>query len=164
MPKNNNEEKNKSLLDKGFNLIVKAFNKQKNEYTNKIYELEDKINKLKEENSTYKNKLTILHKKLSKISKTVCDLDIEKEDENQNILINQELNTLNNNTNYQKDPKLNNFMNQKSILIKKNNLLQNKNNNFSSFIGETKLSQIPKKEEDTIEHKYKKKWNTKSFQ
>ena len=43
-------------------------------------------------------------------------------------------------------------MNQKSILIKKNNLLQNQNNNFSSFIGETKLSQIPKKEEDTIEH------------
>ena len=40
MPKTNKEQKDQSLLDKGFKIILCAFNEQKKEYSKNIVQLE----------------------------------------------------------------------------------------------------------------------------
>ena len=80
MRKNNKEQKEQSLLDKGFKIILCAFNEQKKEYSKNILQLELEIKKLKEENYIYKNKLSLLQQKLNSLSKTVCILDGDAEE------------------------------------------------------------------------------------
>ncbi len=135
MQNSNNVQIEQNLLDKGFNIIICAFNEQKKEYTKNILQLESELKKLKEENYIYKNKLTILQQKLNTLSKTVCDLDIEKE-ESKNQMENKipeskkgmATVSIEHNNLYRKRKK-NNSVNNKFSLYK-NFLLQNKNFNF----------------------------------
>ena len=140
MPKNNNEQNDQSLLDKGLKIIICAFNEQKKEYSKNILELETEIKKLKEENYIYKNKLTILQQKLNSLSKTVCDLDIEAEEAKNQVEkkiseSNKVMSTVNNeyrnNININRNRKKNSSVGNKFTLYK-NFLLQNKNYNFGS--------------------------------
>ena len=135
MQNSNNAQIEQNLLDKGFNIIICAFNEQKKEYTKNILQLESELKKLKEENYIYKNKLTILQQKLNTLSKTVCDLDIEKE-ESKNQMENKipeskkAMATVSiEHNNLYRNRKKNNSVNNKFSLYK-NFLLRNKNFNF----------------------------------
>ena len=136
MPKNNNEQNEQTLLDRGLKIIICAFNEQKKEYSKNILQLETEIKKLKEENFIYKNKLTILQQKINTLSKTVCDLDIEAEEAKNQVEKNvteskRIMATVNNEyrNNINKTRKKNSSVGNKFTLYK-NFLLQNKNSNF----------------------------------
>ena len=135
MRKNNKEQKDQSLLDKGFKIILCAFNEQKKEYSKNILQLELEIKKLKEENYIYKNKLTLLQQKLNSLSKTVCVLDVDAEESKNEIdkkIIESKkvMATVNNEykNNVNKTKKKNNSVGIKYSLYK-NFLLHNKNYN-----------------------------------
>ena len=142
MRKNNKEQKDQSLLDKGFKIILCAFNEQKKEYSKNILQLELEIKKLKEENYIYKNKLTLLQQKLNSLSKTVCVLDVDAEESKNEIdkkIIESKkvMATVNNEykNNVNKTKKKNNSVGIKYSLYK-NFLLHNKNYNCVPNLGD----------------------------
>ena len=142
MRKNNKEQKDQSLLDKGFKIILCAFNEQKKEYSKNILQLESEIKKLKEENYIYKNKLTLLQQKLNSLSKTVCVLDIDAEESKNEmdkkiIESKKVMATVNNEykNNVNKNKKKNNSVGIKYSLYK-NFLLHNKNYNCVPNLGD----------------------------
>ena len=143
MPKNDKEQKDQSLLDKGFKIILCAFNEQKKEYSKNILQLESEIKKLKEENYIYKNKLTLLQQKLNSLSKTVCVLDVDTEESknelDKKIIESQKImSTVNNEykNNLNKNKKKNNSVSNKFSLYKNFLLHNNKNYNCGPNLGE----------------------------
>ena len=142
MRKNNKEQKDQSLLDKGFKIILYAFNEQKKEYSKNILQLESEIKKLKEENYIYKNKLTLLQQKLNCLSKTVCVLDVDAEESKNEmdkkiIESKRVMATVNNEykNNVNKNKKKNNSVGNKYTLYK-NFLLHKKNYNCIPDLGD----------------------------
>ena len=163
MPKNNKEQKDQSLLDKGFKIILCAFNEQKKEYSKNIVQLESEIKKLKEENYIYKNKLTLLQQKLNSLSKTVCVLDADDEESkneiDKKILESKKIMATVNNeykNNVNKTKKKNNSVGNKFTLYK-NFLLHNKNYNCPQNIedGDSKNSNVKANSNFQYNLKYK---------
>jgi hypothetical protein len=142
MPKKVNEELQQSF-NKGLKIIINAFNEQTKEYSKTIYEQEIEIKRLTEENIIYKNKLTLLHKKLCLMSKTFCDINIDKDNEEEKIQseenqsINKEIMSANLNNMYQQKFKKDSFINHKENL--EHNL------KYSSFQEKPKSSRIKSK-------------------
>lgn len=157
MPKKVNEELQQSF-NKGLKIIINAFNEQTKEYSKTIYEQEVEIKRLTEENIIYKNKLTLLHKKLCLMSKTFCDINIDKDNEEEKIQseenqsINKEIMSANLNNMYQQKFKKDSFINHKENL--ENNL------KYSSFQEKPKSSRIKSKiqKKNSSNHHYNLKY------